>query len=242
MNEWGNEWSLTTFAFGEPPRAVPGAALALPLPVLCAAVHWPQLVWTLSATLTPVPSYLLFSCQSSQSEGRWGTHLKWGVWGPVNSTLKSPQDGSSCHVWQGSCLPLRLLFVPLPPAAEGSCALSFCFIPWPPVAPDSTLFPPCDFLSGQLSVSLQILSQRSLSLKSLVWFLDKLHTSWSSLGTAIMLVIFPIASLPTSLWGSEGGCQVCSAPLSIPSAEWLAHGKGSINHCWMKDWRERRKL
>lgn len=87
----------------------------------------------------------------------------------MNSALKGPQDQvqTPWHVLQASCLPLQPILVPPSPAVSAPglflfleqcvlfCSLAACGSRFHAV-------PSPDFWSAQLSISLQVLSQRSL--------------------------------------------------------------------------------
>lgn len=201
-NEWANErvtdlwWPLSPMSHWELSLVLPWPGLFLPFLQFCADLDLSghsQLFWP---HLYLLPQLLI---QPVREQKRKMQDIKWRVWDPMNSAPEDPQDQvqTPWHLLQGSSLlqPILYCFLLVPALPVSFCSLNyvFCYVPWPPVALGFMLFPLLLILSAQLSVSLQILSQRLLSPEGLVWFPDKIYIPmrlWSpTLAVVAMLVI-----------------------------------------------------
>lgn len=148
-------------------RAVPGAALAQPLPILfcssalTSACLDSQPLWSLSL--------LTLSCRVSQSDGdEEATRHKMRGMRPYGLDSQEPSGSSpnslACYKTPASLFSQSLYrFLLLPVCPVSFCYCAFCSVPWPLVVPDSMQSSLPDFLPGQLSVSLQTVSKITFS-------------------------------------------------------------------------------
>lgn len=165
MSKWESDWSLMAFEPHEPLRAVPGAALARPLPALPAVLCWPWFVWSSSALLAPsVFTSSAADPASQRAEEENARHKMKGL-RPYEFSSRGPSGSSpnslafaprllppSAHLVllsPGACTPSLFLFLELCVllCSLTTCGSGFHAVPIPPDLVCPTLSQPSDFVT-----------------------------------------------------------------------------------------------
>lgn len=229
---------------------LPWPSLFLPFLQFCADLNLSghsQLFWP---HLYLLPQLLI---QTVRGQKRKMQDIKWRVWDPMNSVSKDPQDQvqTPWHLLQGSSLLLQpivycFLLVPALPVSFCSlncvllCSLTTCgsgfhVVPTPPVLVCPTLSQPSDFIA-----------KTTFSWRPCLIPRYGLHSHEALIpyfGSSCYACYYSsLLSFPVDCETVREGSRSVLLPVYLWSlAQCLVHRKGSVSHCWMKDWRGRRK-